>query len=297
MKPTLKYDDIANADNYKTYMNNNKLYLAVYFFAIIVVQFIVNAYIITQTCGGNITQNMAASGSFTFIPWTLIFGAVVVVLIVYPGFKSAFSDVIGYFYVASSANKILTELLVNESVNEEIQQAIIHDNQDESYKLPLPSSPPIEMMNERTRAIPQGDVKIIGGATNKEIEQAADLIVKICGNSSILINQIVPSNFIEYWNILKPLMKRQFQIDGPESDEKRNQLFELVVMRDNVGEAMWYIYTGLLITSIVQLKISTRGCKTDPAQMAKNYQNYVKEQKNAEKQQQQATSSVYKVTG
>jgi len=261
LKPTLKYDDMTNTDNYNNYLNSNKLYLAVYFFAILVIQFIVNAYLITQTCGGNIAQNMSASGTFTFIPWSLIFGAVIVVLMVYPGFKSAFSDVVGYYYVAGSANKLLTELLVNKDI--------------------------------------QNNIDADGASTVQQkanMQQAADMIIKICGNTSILINQMVPSNFVEYWNILKPLMKPQYQTDGPQTDEKRNQLFELVVTRDNIGEAMWYMYTGILITSIVQLKIATRGCITDPAQMAKNYQNYLTEQKAAQKQEKQATSTVYTLT-
>jgi len=258
LKPTLKYDDMTNTDNYNNYLNSNKLFLAVYFFAILVIQFIVNAYVITQTCGGNITQNMSASGTFTFIPWSLIFGAVIVVLIVYPGFKSAFSDVVGYYYVAGSANRLLTELLVNK----DIQNNIDADG----------ASTPQQKAN---------------------MQQAADMIIKICGNTSILINQMVPSNFVEYWNILRPLMKSQYQTDGPQANEKRNELFELVVTRDNIGEAMWYIYTGILITSIVQLKIATRGCITDPEQMAKNYQNYLTEQKAAKTQEKQATSTVY----
>jgi len=258
LKPSLKYDDMTNSDNYNNYLNNNKLYLAVYFFAILVIQFIVNAYIITQNCGGNITQNMSASGTFTFIPWSLIFGAVIVILIVYPGFKSAFSDVVGYFYVSSSANKLLTELLVNKDIQKNIDSDSVSTPEQKA-----------------------------------SMQQAADMIIKICGNTSILINQIVPNNFIEYWNILRPLMKPQYQVDTPESDLKRKELFELVVTRDNVGEAMWYIYTGLLITSIVQLKITTRGCVINPEQMAKNYQNYIKEQEAAKKQQKQATSSVY----
>jgi hypothetical protein len=261
LKPSLKYSDMTNADNYNNYLSSNKLYLAVYFFAILVIQFIVNAYLITQTCGGNVTQNMSASGTFTFIPWSLIFGAVIVVLIVYPGFKSAFSDVVGYYYVAGSANKLLTELLVNKDI--------------------------------------QNNIDADGASTAQQkanMQQAADMIIKICGNTSILINQMVPSNFVEYWNVLRPLMKPQYQTDGPQADEKRNQLFELVVTRDNIGEAMWYIYTGILITSIVQLKIATRGCITDPAQMAKNYQNYLTEQKTAKKQEKQATSTVYTLT-
>ena len=261
LKPSLKYNDMTNTENYNNYLNSNKLFLAVYFFAILVIQFIVNAYLITETCGGNITQNMSASGTFTFIPWSLIFGAVIVVLMVYPGFKSAFSDVVGYFYVSNSANKLLTELLVNK----DIQNNIDADG----------SSTPQQKAN---------------------MQQAADMIIKICGNTSILINQMVPSNFVEYWNVLRPLMKPQYQTDGPQTDAKRNELFELVVTRDNIGEAMWYIYTGILITSIVQLKIATRGCITDPAQMAKNYQNYLTEQKAAKTQEEQATSTVYTLT-
>jgi hypothetical protein len=258
LKPSLKYNDMTNADNYNNYLSSNKVYLAVYFFAILVIQFIVNAYVITQTCGGNITQNMSASGTFTFIPWSLIFGAVIVVLIVYPGFKSAFSDVVGYYYVSGSANKLLTELLVNKDI--------------------------------------QNNIDADGASTvqqKADMQQAADMIIKICGNTSILINQMVPTNFVEYWNILRPLMKSQYQTDGPQADAKRNELFELVVTRDNIGEAMWYIYTGILITSIVQLKIATRGCVSDPAQMAKNYQNYLTEQKAAKTQEKQATSTVY----
>jgi hypothetical protein len=252
---------MTNPDKYNNYLNNEKIYLAVYFFAILIVQFVVNAYVITQTCGGNVTQNIGASGGYTFIPWTLLFGIVIVVLLIFPGFKSAFSDVVGYFYVSGSANKLLTELLVNNDV--------------------------------------QTKIDADGASTPQQkaaMQQAADMIVKICGNTSILINQIVPSNFVEYWNILKPLMKTQYQTDGPLADAKRNELFELVVTRDNVGEAMWYMYTGFLISSIVQLKIATRGCAVNPQQMAKNYQNYVEEQEKSEQEQKKATSSVYTLT-
>jgi hypothetical protein len=252
---------MVNTDNYNNYLSNKKIYLAIYFFLIMIIQFIVNAYLITQTCGGSVTQNLAASGTFTFIPWSLIFGSVIVVLLVFPGLKSAFSDVVGYYYVSSSANKLLTELLINKDVQGKI------DSDAESTP-------------EQKAAM----------------QQAADMIIKICGNTSILINQMVPSNFVEYWNILKPLMKPQYQNEGSLSDNKRNELFELVVTRDNVGESMWYIYTGLLIASIVQLKISTRGCITDPSQMAKNYQKYIETEKKAKKEQEKAISKVYTLT-
>jgi hypothetical protein len=276
LKPNLKYDDMTNQDNYNNYLSNSKVYLAVYFFAILIVQFIVNTYIITQTCGGSVTENLSASGSYTFIPWSIIFGAVIVVLMVYPGLKSAFSDVVGYFYISDSANKLLTELLINTPTNDA-------DNIETNAtpNIPLEQNP---------------NVRLVGGTTKKGIQEAADMTVKIFGNTSLLINQIVPSNFVDYWNTLQPLMKSQYQIEGSLADQKRNEFFDLVVKRDNIGEAMWYIYTGLLISAIVQLKIATRGCIVDPNQMAKNYQTYISDQEKIKKEQQQATSKVYTLT-
>jgi GR25 family glycosyltransferase involved in LPS biosynthesis len=186
----------------------------------------------------------------------------------------------------------------NLKINNNVHILFLNEEMNNSTGRGIEANPPISIPD--TEAMPTTQAiemttnkRLVGGTTQKDLNNVADMIVKICGNASLLINQIVPSNFVEYWNILKPLMKPQYQTDGPAADEKRNQLFELVVTRDNIGEAMWYIYTGLLITSIVQLKIATRGCVVDPAQMAKNYQKYISEQEAAKKQQKQATSSVY----
>jgi hypothetical protein len=204
---------------------------------------------------------MGTAGVLTFLPWILIFGVLVVILTVYPGFKSAFSDVVGYYYVSSSANKVLTELLVNK----DIEKKILEDNQ---------------MTPEKKEAL----------------ESAADAIIKICGNTSILINQIVPSNFDEYWSILKPLMKDKYKVESEETKKIQNDLFELVVTRDNVGESMWYIYTGLLLTSIVQLKITTRGCVSNPKTMEANYQKFLEQEDKAKEEKEKAQTS-YTLTG
>ncbi len=260
LKPPIKLDQFINPDEYKKYVSNNYRYLGVYLFLVMIIQFIVNASIITSTCGGSVSENMGAAGMFTFIPWLLIFGVLIIVLTIYPGFKTAFSDVIGYFYVSGSANKILIDLLIDK----DIQKGLNSDTQ---------SSP------EKKQAM----------------EDAAEAILKICGNTSILINQIVPDNFLEYWNILKPLMKPKYQSDNQESLDLKNKLFEIVVTRDNVGEAMWFLYTGILITSIVQLKISSRGCVTTAATMEKNYKQFLDSEEEAKAKQSQSTSAVYTV--
>ena len=261
LKPSLPYDLYKNKDEYTKYVSNSYMYLAIYVLLVIIIQFIVNSSIISSNCGGNITENIGTAGVMTFLPWILIFGILVIILTVYPGFKSAFSDVVGYYYVSTTANKLLTELLVNKDIEKKIL------NQE-------------DMTPEKREAL----------------ESAADAIIKICGNTSILINQIVPNNFDQYWSILKPLMKEKYQIDSSETTKIQNDLFELVVTRDNVGESVWYIYTGLLLTSIVQLKITSRGCISNPKTMEANYQKFL-EQEQKDKKEKEKAETYYTITG
>jgi hypothetical protein len=261
LKPKLSYDILNDQQKFSAYTSNSFIYLAVYILLVIVVQFMVNASIITSTCGGSITENIGSAGIYTFLPWILIFGVLVVVLTIYPGFKSAFSDVIGYYYVSTSANKILTDLLIDKNIQSKL---------DADTTMP---------------------------ASKKEaMQSAADAIIKICGNTSILINQIVPMNFNNYWNILTPLMKDQYKSGSPEAESMKSKLFDLVVTRDDVGEAMWYMYTGILLTSIVQLKISTKGCTSSPQTLEQNYQKFVEQDQKATAEQQKSTSTTYTIT-
>jgi hypothetical protein len=277
IKPVLKYEMLSDIKKHEEYSKKNNLYLAIYLILVMLIQFVINASSISATCGGSIKENIGIAGLFTFIPWTFIFGVIIMVLIMYPGFKSAFSDVIGYFYVSSSANKIITELLVNRDV-----ESILNKDTSEA-------SITSDSSNTNTTG---------GGNNEKEkMEEAADAIVKICGNTSILINQMVPSNFNQYWEILKPLMKDKYKDDNSESaKKKKEELFDLVVTRDNIGESMWYIYTGILITSIVQLKITTRGCKTDAETMQKNYKDFLIKEEEAKAKKAEEESVVYTTT-
>jgi hypothetical protein len=261
LKPALPYTLYQNKQEYKNYISNSYMYLAIYILLVILIQFMVNSSIIASNCGGNITENMGAAGILTFLPWILIFGVLVLILTIYPGFKSAFADVVGYYYVSGPATKLLTELLINK----DIEKKLTEDK---------------NMTPEKKEAL----------------ETAADAIIKICGNTSILINQIVPNNFDQYWAILTPLMKEKYQTGSVESDKMKNDLFELVVTRDNVGESMWYMYTGLLLTSIVQLKITNRGCASNPKTMEANYQKFLDQEQKAKEKKEKAAAT-YTISG
>jgi hypothetical protein len=261
IKPSYTYEISIDSTKQKEYKSNNYMYLSIYLLLVMVIQFMVNSSIISSTCGGNITENMGDAGVLTFLPWTLIFGVLIVILTIYPGFKSAFSDVIGYFWVSSSATKVITELLVNPKIQKK--------------------------MDQDTKSTPE---------QNEDIMTAGNTVLKICGNTSVLINQIVPSNFQSYWNILTPLLKPKYQTDNPNTEKIRNELFEIVVTRDNIGEAMWYIYTGLLLTLLVQLKITTRGCVSNTKTMEENIQRFKDAEEKAKEQKALATNTTYTIT-
>ena len=290
LKPSLDYKTVSNVELYKDYITRNYVCLAVYLLLVMVVQFIVNSSTIAQKCGGSITENMGAAGVFTFIPWTLIFGVTIIILVIYPGFKSAFSDVIGYYWISNQANDLLIELLVQQNVEDSLAKGTTND----------PASP-ASPASPAAPASPASEGVLVGGKNPSDNKQAlrevADLILKLCGNTSILINQMTPRNFEPYWSLLTPLKKPKYQNENTtETQTLKKQLFDLTVTRDNIGETLWYIYTGLLLTSIVQLKITTRGCATNPKIMEENYAKFQKQQEAIKAQNATTTGTTYTVT-
>jgi hypothetical protein len=181
---------------------------------------------------------MGVAGLVTLIPWVLIFGGMMAILMAFPGFKSAFSDVVGFYFVSSSASNILNELLVNAQVYKEIQTSS-------------------EGSTEKLEAL----------------QATASLVTKLTGNMGLLINKIVPSNFIEFWNILQPLMKEKYK-NNDTGVKMRNDLLNLAFTRENIGEGMWFIYTGVILISIIQYNLATRGCINNVSTMQANYATF-----------------------
>ena len=252
-KPELKLDEKLGTLDLLTYYSDCIPKLGIYFLLVVVTQFVLNIVYLVDKCKGDIGKNIGAAALFTFVPWILIFGIMIAVIIIFPGFKMVFSDVIGYFVVSGSANDLLSRILIDTDVNIAIEK---EQNPGKKNDLML----------------------------------AAEAIMKICGNKSILINQIYPDNFESIWNVLKPLLK------SPETftDIKvKQELLDIVVLRDNVGESLWYIYTAILVSSIVYYNLATRGCVKDVKTIKANYDEYLKEQEVLEKKEEINNSTPY----
>ena len=251
-KPYLKLIDLTEEGVSEDYYNRNFRSLAFYLGMVVVSQLFLNIGYLMSKCGGSLDKNIGAAALFTFIPWILIFGVMLVVLIIFPGFKSAFSNVIGYYVVAGKANDIFGSILLGTDLNEMIEKT-----NDESLK--------------------------------SELTKAAEAIIKICGNKSILINQMSPDNFLQIWEKLKPLMI----IGSYENSEIKQQLLDLVILKDNIGEAFWYVYTSILISSIVYYNLATRGCVKSIEQIKTDHDAYIQKQEELNKQNELNNSTKY----
>ena len=251
-KPQLTLNDLINDVNKSVYYSKHMKSLAFYLGLVVVSQLLLNVVYLMSKCGGSLDKNILTAAIFTFIPWILIFGVLLAVLIIFPGFKSAFSDVIGYYVVAGGANEIFGQILLGTDLNDMIEQT--------------------------------------SDATQKnELTKAAEAIIKICGNKSILINQINSENFLDIWNTLKPLMTT----GSYDNVEIKQQLLNLVVLKDNIGEGFWYVYTAILISSIVYYNIATRGCVKSVDQIKSEHDAYIKEQETADEQAKLNNSITY----
>ena len=242
-KPQLTLDDLVDDETKMNYYNRTLKSLAFYLGVVVVIQLLLNVTYLVSKCGGSLDKNIGAAALFTFIPWILIFGVMLAVLIIFPGFKSAFSDVLGYYVVAGSANDIFSVILIGTDINDMIDKT--------------------------------NDVN-----KKNELTHAAEAIMKICGNKSILINQMNPENFTEIWQTLKPLMNP----GAYDNLEIKTNLLNLVSIKDNIGEAFWYIYTAILISSIVYYNLATRGCVKSVDQIKSDHDTYIKQQEAANKQ-------------
>jgi hypothetical protein len=251
-KPHLTLDILNNPNGLTSYYSSIMPRLGLYLLAIVVSQFFLNSSYLMTKCGGSIGKNMGAAALFTFIPWILIFGILLAVIMIFPGFKTAFSDVIGYFAISGSANDILSTILLDTDINKAIES----------------TTDPIRQ---------------------QELKSTAEAIMKICGNKSILINQMNPENFIQVWDLLKPLMVENAYQDIT----KKQSLLDLVVLKDNIGEAMWYTYTAILISSIVYYNLATRGCIKDVNQIKQEHDDYIKQQEETQQQEELNNQTVY----
>lgn len=257
LKPVLKVDIMGDVDKFAKFSKQKYIMMIVLFVILFLIHMIVNLLGFQNKCGGSIGENIGKVFVSTFVPWLLFFGGLMLVLIIFPGFKGAFSNVIGYYAVYRASNTILVKLLGNAQVDRTIENTQETDKEDAHL-----------------------------------LEKASDAVLKLVGNTSIMINQITPENFENMWKMMIPVMKPEMR--GTANAPLKCELLEQVLLRDNIGECCWYIYTMLLLIVVVKTMLMKQECVTSLSQVKEHASEYDAQQSMKDDQEKKDKSVVYK---
>jgi hypothetical protein len=99
-------------------------------------------------------------------------------------------------------------------------------------------------------------------------------------------------NVGNWWNS----MKTGGLLKSGVGDAQFNELTGFVKMKTEIAEFIWYALTGILTTSVSYNAILNSGCTQSVKEMEKRHNEYVEQEKKAEKAKQQKESGqiVYK---
>lgn len=225
-----------------------KVWTGIYVLLLIVSQYYINLNLTNDLCGFN---QYSLAFSVTAIPWLLIFGLLNVMLMIFPGWLSPFSNTFGYLITKlGGVGKFFDTILKNKT-------------------------------------------DIGKGESNAKVAQALESIYH---DKSLLINEISLPNLENFWSSMQSsgLIKRDA---GPIGGDNYNKLRKFVQIKNMVGEFIWYILTGSLVTSVSYNYIVNTGCNQSVSQMKQRHKEYEKDvaKKQAEKANEPA-QRVYSTT-
>ena len=225
----------------------------IYFLLVLSSQFGLNIYLAKQMC--NSPSNVGTAALATFIPWLFIFGILNLLLSVFPGWLSAFSNTIGYA-IASVAGvaSFFTDQLLNVNV---------------------------------------------GSTSSKD---AFKVIQNVTNDPSTIINTINDENIENFWNkSIKVQFFNRFQEvkPGVEPPAQFIQLKNFIRLKNIVSYFIWYLLTGILITSVSYNYMLSVPCVQTPKQARESAAQFLASQA-AKKQASdgaKANMPVYKTDG
>ena len=226
----------------------------IYFILVLASQFVLNIYLAKQMCSS--PSNVGTAFIATFIPWMFIFGLLNLLLNVFPGWLSAFSNTIGYA-IASVAGvaSLFTDQLLN-----------------------------------------------MGNPPSKD---ALKVIQNITSDPSTIFNTLNDDNIVKFWNksievqLFNSSLKPVVDPNSANVSPLFTQLKNFIRLKNIVSFFIWYLLTGVLITSISYNYMLSVPCVQTPKQARQSAAQFLANQSSAKNASDAAKSNVpvYKTDG
>jgi len=239
--------------------NGGATSLFIYILLLILGNYFININISKEVCG-----NIQWFQTFiiTLLPWVLIFVTIVIILKMFPGWLSPFSNTVGYLI----ANACGLKTLVNNILRP--QSSVYTDSSQED------------------------------SSTSSEDKSNLQLIqynlTQIYGDQSLLINEITPDNFLIFWdrfNNAKLLNTKKIEEEQENNVFLKNELFNYIILKNTIAEVIWYLLSGLLVTSVGYNYIVNSSCKRSVKEMEATHNAYIKLQEQLDKKQSKLSTS------
>ena len=107
----------------------------------------------------------------------------------------------------------------------------------------------------------------ISETASKSTKDMQEALAHIYADKSLLINEITQTNFDTFWNKMRVIFK-------PNAGQFKEQLRNMVRLKDIVAEFIWYMLTGTLVTSVGYNYTVNVGCKQSVQEMQKRHDEY-----------------------
>lgn len=205
--------------------SKQNIFMGIYILLIIIGEYFINLNLTKTMCG---TNQWGTAIIVTIIPWVIIFGLLNVMLIVFPGWLSPFSNTFGYGIARlAGLNKLVNDIF---------------------------------------------EVKT-SDTSSKEMKEMQEALAHIYSNKSLLINEITQNNFDSFWNKMSVVFKKGV-VNNSILKEK---LRDMVRLKDLVAQYIWYMLTGILVTSVGYNYTVNVGCQQSVQEMQKRHNEYEEE--------------------
>ena len=233
-------------DNYKKSTGStNIVWLSIYILLLVAGNYFINLSTTNAMCGG--TPQWGTSFIVTIVPYLLIFGVINIILILFPGWLTPFSNTIGYLAANLGG---LTELF-----NDKILNVQLKDNLEQGS---------------------DNDIQV--GKALQHIYGNKSLLINEIPREGDSEDQKRES-FEKFYSAMErnEIFKKQDN-DGDENRIK-TQLYNLLTLKDIVAEYVWNLLTGLLVTSVSYNYRVNVGCDYSAKQMKNSYKEYINKEK------------------
>lgn len=212
--------------------SNNTIYNIIYIGALVIGSYFINMQIMRSLCGEKV--DLVKILFITILPWTLIFAIIYIILEIFRGWVTPFSNTIGYFIV-----KLF-------GIEEELSRVLAPKSDDDTSG--------------------SGDIaKAINNVTNnksKFINQIESSIISF----QDFFTELRKSGMLKKEIAMKLTDKSQF-----DNIPDILRLFKMIRIKYIIGKAFWYILSGALIVSISYSFIINSSCQRSARDLSERY--------------------------